>query len=211
MATNSETLATILEALELGLSYLADAQADQESGVSEGIYDPEYGKEITARQDEQEALIGRAIDAVKAMRAASSDERTIWISVEGGMVREVWSPDPAGLRYAVIDYDCSDADAEDLHAVQQDDGSWAKAVSHGGEVARAPARLVLPHPEHADYRGALISISFCDDEGEEDSASFTVPTPDPALGRELALGAFRAIYPDATRVDAKAYAPGGAA
>lgn len=67
----------------------------------------------------------------------------IYVVVEGGIVQDVVSDDPAhvGLQYTMIDYDVEGADVDDLRLIRQSDGEAVPAYVGEGTVQHALIRV----------------------------------------------------------------------
>lgn len=68
---------------------------------------------------------------------------TVGITLDGGLVQDVFSDDVRmmGRQYVVIDYDTEDADPASLEHVRQEDGKYASAFISGGTIERGTVRV----------------------------------------------------------------------
>lgn len=130
---------TVLQALEIGAAYVAEAIQEQDSGVGEGIYDAAEGEEISARQEVDRQAIDDAIAALK-----TPTPLRVAIMVKGGLVEDVSvERDAPGLVVTVYDRDVNFSDPQPRFRQGRGEPSF-----EAGESEYAPVE-VKPAPEVA--------------------------------------------------------------
>lgn len=92
-------------------------------------FEVELVREVAQNQGRCTALSVKEIDAL-CQRLNSGEPARIAVCLEGGIVQDVFTDNPAlvGLTVVTIDYDSEGADEQEISHVKQPDGSLEPAV-----------------------------------------------------------------------------------